>query len=143
MISRLYTAITGRDPRWHRASRAYLKSNPSCVCCGQAATTVHHVVPVSRDKDLEMVSENWAAVCARCHFVVGHVCDWRDVNAKFWQTVQAIRDGHQQHDPTPVIATLGQFNTVRRTTFLDGVLIGVCFLGSVLLGCWVAREVLR
>lgn len=84
----------GRDPDWHKASRAHLKANPRCVCCGQAATAVHHVVPVSRDKSLEMVPENWASVCDRCHFVVGHVCDWRDYNAEFWMTVDTIKLGH-------------------------------------------------
>ncbi len=95
MISYLASLFTGRDPQWYKESRAYLASHPKCVCCAQDADTVHHVVPVSVDKSLEMVPTNWAAMCERCHFTVGHLNNWQLWNAMFWETVALMKQGRR------------------------------------------------
>ena len=92
----IYAAVTGRDGRWPGARRRHLKSNPRCVWCGGKAETVHHVVPYHEDKTKELDPDNFASTCKRCHFTVGHECDWRDVNRNFWACVKINDKGKQQ-----------------------------------------------
>lgn len=93
MFGSLMAMFSGRDPRWYKESRGHLKSHPKCVCCGQDASEVHHVKPVSVAPDLEMVASNWASVCERCHFTVGHLNNWQKWNGMFWETVALARQG--------------------------------------------------
>lgn len=85
----------GRDPRWRTACKRYLVQHPKCVCCGQDAKTVHHVKPVHVAPELEMVPENWAAVCDKCHFSCGHGNNWKKWNELFWQTVDTLNRGRR------------------------------------------------
>lgn len=86
-----FDAGVPRDPRWNEDSKEFLVEHPECVCCGQDSEVVHHVVPVSVDRALEMVRKNWAAMCHRCHFTVGHLNWWVNYNKFFWRTVNLIR----------------------------------------------------
>lgn len=43
-----------------------------------------------------MVPENWAAMCDRCHFVVGHLCNWQAWNKNFWEVVGLIQKGYRR-----------------------------------------------
>ncbi len=67
MASALYS-----DPRWKAASKAYLRTHPLCVDCGElgvieAATDVDHITPHKGDRKLFWDRSNWQALCHRCH----------------------------------------------------------------------------
>ena len=67
-----------RTRRWRKLRLAYLKGHPLCEKCSAAgktvpATEVHHIIPVSNERDtarMEMLafdSGNLQALCSECH----------------------------------------------------------------------------
>lgn len=66
------TAERGYGSRWRRARAQYLQAHPLCGYCRQqgrvtAATVVDHIAPHRGDQALFWDSDNWQALCARCH----------------------------------------------------------------------------
>lgn len=58
-------AARGYDGDWRRRRAAYLQEHPNCRMCGDDATVVDHVIPLSQGgEDRE---SNWQALCAPCH----------------------------------------------------------------------------
>lgn len=69
-------ALAGRrlyaDPKWIKASRAYLNRHPLCADCLELgviepATDVDHVRPHKGDRKLFWDRSNWQSLCHRCH----------------------------------------------------------------------------
>lgn len=99
-----------RHKDWSKRSKEWMQreEHQRCECCGQQSQVVHHVEPVHARPDLEMIEENWAAVCHRCHFVVGHACDWRAWVSGFREISRGIRDtirGKRAAMPQPTSLT--------------------------------------
>jgi len=61
--------------RWRRVRRVHLLNNPACVYCGARSTVVDHRTPHRGDAGLFWDSDNYDAVCTRCH---NTVCDRKD-----------------------------------------------------------------
>lgn len=66
------TAEHGYGEKWRKARAAYLRQHPLCVQCEKQgrmvqATVVDHVIPHKKDWSLFWDSDNWQALCARCH----------------------------------------------------------------------------
>lgn len=66
------TAARGYGSRWQKARAAYLRANPLCVFCLRegkttAASVVDHVKPHKGDTVLFWASDNWQALCKKCH----------------------------------------------------------------------------
>lgn len=65
----------GYGARWQKASKAYLKAHPLCVCpeCkgGEQrvtqATVVDHIIPHRGDMKLFWDSSNWQSMAKACH----------------------------------------------------------------------------
>ena len=71
-----------RSPGWQAERNKHIKGNGSCRACG--ATTkleVHHILPFHLYPALEMVEENWITLCKDCHYLFGHLKDWKSWNA--------------------------------------------------------------
>ena len=67
-VRRLY------DYRWRQARVSFLTRNPLCIKCEEdnkivPATVVDHRIPHKGDIDLFWDSDNWSALCKRCHDV--------------------------------------------------------------------------
>lgn len=77
-----HASDVARSPRWPSVRAAYLAEHPTCAACGGPADTVHHVVPVHKDRSRELDIGNLVALCDRhgCHFAFGHCYDWRAYN---------------------------------------------------------------
>lgn len=85
-ISPIFAVWEGkpRSGHWPTVRAHHLSRNPFCVCCGQKNNlTVHHVKPVSISPELELEPENLRTVCNECHFVIGHLGNWRWINSHF------------------------------------------------------------
>lgn len=52
--------------KWRGLRAVYLREHPVCRC-GQAATEVHHLVPVRLDPSLAYEWKNLEALCKTCH----------------------------------------------------------------------------
>ena len=56
--------------RWRKLRAIKLANDPLCVDCHdrtEAATQVHHVVPIVQRPDLAFVSGNLRSLCTTCH----------------------------------------------------------------------------
>lgn len=65
-------ARRGYGSRWQKARATYLKSHPLCVMCQAqgrttAATVVDHIEPHRGDMTKFWDTNNWQALCKRCH----------------------------------------------------------------------------
>lgn len=61
----------GYDARWDRASVAYRREHPLCVCCKangvvEAVALVDHIIPHKGDRELFWDRDNWQSLCERC-----------------------------------------------------------------------------
>jgi 5-methylcytosine-specific restriction endonuclease McrA len=57
----------GYTKEWERERRAFLASHPTCVRCGDPATTVDHIRPHRGDERLFWDQSNWQPLCSHCH----------------------------------------------------------------------------
>ena len=73
-----------RSTKWPSIRRAHLKANDVCLACGgRTSLVVHHLVPYQIDPSLELDSNNLITLCeskSRCHWIIGHLLDWRSYN---------------------------------------------------------------
>lgn len=76
-----------RSGKWRKLRKEYLKRNPSCAACGGTTKLeVHHLVPVSMDRSLELVESNLLVLCESrshgilCHLAIGHRGNYRKHN---------------------------------------------------------------
>jgi hypothetical protein len=70
-----------RSKGWKKTRKKFIKKNNICSCCGtKRKLEVHHIVPVHINKELELEVTNLVTLCRRCHFLIGHFCNWRSYN---------------------------------------------------------------
>jgi hypothetical protein len=63
------------------AMREQIRRQPWCAFCGGTKRLeAHHVTPVSECPEMADDQFNLLTLCRWCHFVVGHLCDWRRGN---------------------------------------------------------------
>ena len=66
------TTEKGYGRRWQKARAAFLHAHPLCARCQAEgrlvkATVVDHIVPHRGDSTLFWDTDNWQALCKRCH----------------------------------------------------------------------------
>lgn len=66
------SAERGYNARWRKARETYLRRHPLCVHCAEQsrvepATVVDHITPHKGDSMLFWDTDNWQALCRRCH----------------------------------------------------------------------------
>lgn len=73
-----------RSPEWPKVRKTYLKANKVCAACGRKThLEVHHIEDFSTHPERELDSDNLITLCdhgTRCHFVLGHLGDWKSIN---------------------------------------------------------------
>ena len=77
-----------RDPAWKDVRRQFLLEHPRCASCGsKRKVQAHHIIPFQYAPDLELEFDNLLTLCTggrfrglNCHFIVGHLGDFRRVN---------------------------------------------------------------
>ena len=72
--------LGGRSSRWPTVRNANIKKE--CECCGKKGTflnplELHHIIPFSVDKLLELQIENFLTACRVCHYLLCHLRDWK------------------------------------------------------------------
>lgn len=70
-----------RDSRWATVRKYHLKIHDKCQACDKKKDLeVHHVVPVFKDKSLELEPTNLITLCDNCHLLFGHLGSWHSYN---------------------------------------------------------------
>lgn len=83
----------GRSGAWPRVRREHLAENPECIACGRKKDLeVHHVQPYHKRPDLELDRSNLVSMCGDpCHFVFGHLMNWKRANPDVREDCRAYR----------------------------------------------------
>jgi 5-methylcytosine-specific restriction protein A len=83
-----------RSGSWTKVRNEFLKLHPHCAVCGiRTMLEVHHCIPVHLDRDLELDPRNLLVLCegpCNCHFVWGHLMNWRSYNPTVREDVYAF-----------------------------------------------------
>jgi hypothetical protein len=105
MISFLFKVFESeRSGKWRTVRDKYIKENPLCYACGSKnELQCHHIVPFSIDKSLELNIKNLVTLCTNCHFVFGHLHNYKNFNP------EVIRDC-QEHYKRVKQFTVKSFN---------------------------------
>lgn len=53
--------------RYRMARDVFMAENPTCALCGAPSTDLDHRIPHKGDLKLFWDTDNWQALCARCH----------------------------------------------------------------------------
>lgn len=81
---KLFLSMPPRSGSWKKVRSAFLKKNPSCAACGNVKKLeCHHIIPYHVDASLELEESNLIVLCensGNCHFVWGHLLDWKAWN---------------------------------------------------------------
>lgn len=56
-----------QNPKWRSYSYEFLKHNPKCYCCADAAIVTDHIVAHKGDETLFWKIDNMMPLCTRCH----------------------------------------------------------------------------
>ena len=89
--------LGGRSSQWAKVRKAFILKNPECAVCGKKGSflksnEVHHCIPFSQDKSLELEMKNLITVCREHHLFVGHLMSFRSFNknvridSELWKT---------------------------------------------------------
>ncbi len=86
-LKRHYLNLTAKDGAslnwsWQKCKREFFKIVPKeCACCGSKKKIhVHHIKPRHLFPWLALVLSNLIALCARCHFSIGHLGSYFQYN---------------------------------------------------------------
>ena len=74
-----------RDSAWPSLRKLHLRDYPTCACCGSKnKLQVHHMLPYHLHPMLELDPRNLMTLCddpkSRCHFIFGHLRNYRSYN---------------------------------------------------------------
>ena len=81
-----------RSGKWWTVRCQHIKDNPLCIGCGtKKDVQVHHIIPVSIDPSKELIQNNLCTLCKYCHFVFGHLHNYKNYNP------EVIRDCQEHY----------------------------------------------
>lgn len=87
------TLGASRSGLWPHVRDQFLKDNPTCSVCNTTKDlAVHHQVPFSRDKSLELNVNNLITLCTVHHFWQGHLGSWRSFNSNVVIDARILHD---------------------------------------------------
>ena len=85
-----------RSSSWPKVRAEFLKVQKCCqACLSRKGLEVHHIIPFSVDATKELDSENLIVLCHYCHFVVGHLCNWNNVNDFVVEDSNTLKSRHK------------------------------------------------
>ena len=86
-----------RSSSWSKVRADFLKVQKCCqACLSRRGLEVHHIIPFSVDPTKELDCENLIVLCHYCHFVVGHLCNWNNVNNFVVLDSATLKSRHKQ-----------------------------------------------
>lgn len=84
-----------RSKKWPGVRKKFLKSNPTCACCGgQSNLNVHHIKPFHLFPELELEPTNLITLCEtnsrgiNCHLLLGHLGNYKNINPYIHQDIK-------------------------------------------------------
>lgn len=100
-VSRIAVGASHEHPRsskWPAVRNKFIAEHQTCCVCGAKAEVVHHVQVFHEHPELELDPENLVSMCDRCHLLVAHLGDWRNVNPDVRKHVKILHDAKNEAD---------------------------------------------
>lgn len=70
-----------RSPKWREIRSEHIKQQPQCQACYSIKSLeVHHIEPYHINPERELDLNNLITLCKTCHFVFGHLMDYKSWN---------------------------------------------------------------
>lgn len=80
-----------RTSGWSKLRKEHIKKQPSCMACGtKKELEVHHIVPVHLAPEFELNPNNLITLCYKCHFLIGHLKDYKSWNENVVQDSEIL-----------------------------------------------------
>ena len=87
--------VFGGEPRsskWEKTRSDFVAEHNQCSCCKtKKVLQVHHIEPFHNHPEKELDVNNLITLCATCHFVFGHLKNWRSYNPNVLEDVKVFR----------------------------------------------------
>jgi 5-methylcytosine-specific restriction protein A len=87
-----FVTEAARDPSWHTLSSNFLKGKKCAICGSPDNLEAHHKKAFHTNPELELDLNNLIPLCRNparnCHFVFGHLMNWKTINHDIDNTVQ-------------------------------------------------------
>ena len=87
-----FFAEAARDPKWRTFRNNYLVDKRCAICDSPENLELHHKKAFRDHPELELSSDNVVALCENpsrnCHFVFGHLMNWRLINDDLDNTIR-------------------------------------------------------
>ncbi len=81
-----------RSSRWRSVRNKYIKDNPRCEMTGSKRhLEIHHLFPYYLFPKLELDSKNLITLTRDCHFIFGHLCDWKAYNSTLMEDIEIYK----------------------------------------------------
>jgi len=98
-IRRNFFDLAGRprSTKWKTVRNNFIKENGICAVCGKTENlSVHHKISFHENPDLELDENNLVTLCENenlnCHFVFGHLMDWRKTNNNIEEDIKIWKE---------------------------------------------------
>ena len=88
---RLTLSTLPRNSEWIKVRRIFLKTHRQCEFCGSRKRDAHHILPAWKYPEVELEPDNLMALCKQCHFVFGHLFNWKKYNIFLKQDLEIWR----------------------------------------------------
>lgn len=87
-----------KDAQYNAIRDVYLEENKTCVCCGDWATQVHHIVRGTGGRARSLLNmDTWLGVCGPCHDKVEKLPTWLQVAYKHHAVTEAVAECQRPH----------------------------------------------
>jgi hypothetical protein len=88
-----------RSSEWNKVRKEHLRKNPICVVCGsESDLIVHHIIPFSIDKELELAPTNLITGCTskkfgfNCHSTIFHAGSFKNYNPWILEDIDKVKE---------------------------------------------------
>ena len=80
-LATLFALGADRSSHWPKVRDEFYSTHRECEACGSKnEISVHHCKPFHLFPADELRLENLISLCERCHFMFGHLHDWKAAN---------------------------------------------------------------
>jgi hypothetical protein len=70
-----------RSSQWNSIRNKFVEKHPCCSACGSTKLlNVHHIFPFHEYPEMELEESNLITLCFNCHFLFGHLKNWKSHN---------------------------------------------------------------
>lgn len=110
----IFNILSNRSYQWQTLRNQHILKEKICQACGSnKKLQVHHIDPVHNNPDRELDPTNLVTLCSSCHFVFGHLMDYKSWNINVIDDIK-VYNNKIQNRPYNIKTTVQRYeeNTI-------------------------------